>query len=117
METERSDPDRLFRAFVRSGDPRALGEVYDLVAPELLRAFQASKELHLKRIAENGPRNSDDRHILENQKLIGGGDPLPFGLEANRPTFQALIDYAYDQKIIPQRIKPEDVLAPNALEL
>jgi 4,5-dihydroxyphthalate decarboxylase len=86
------------------------------VAPELLRAFQASKELHLKRIAENGPATSDDRHILENQKLIGGGDPLPFGLAANRPTFQALIDYAYDQKIIPTRIKPEDALVPNALE-
>src|SRR5262245_40437457 len=37
METERSEADRLFRAFARSGDPRALGEVYDLVAPELLR--------------------------------------------------------------------------------
>src|SRR5881396_3505781 len=52
------------------------------VAKELLRAFQASKEVHLKRLAENGPATSDDRHILENQELIGGGDPLPFGLEA-----------------------------------
>ena len=87
------------------------------VAPELLRAFQASKELHLKRIAEHGPQTADDRHILENQQLIGDGDPLPFGLEANRPTVQALIDYAYDQKIIPRRVQPEDVLAPNALAL
>lgn len=87
------------------------------VAQELLRAFQASKELHLKRLAENGPSTADDRQILENQALIGGGDPLPFGLEANRPTFQALIDYAHDQQIIPTRVRPEDVLAPNALEL
>jgi hypothetical protein len=42
---------------------------------------------------------------------------LPFGLEANGPTFQALIDYAYSQKIIPARVRPEDVLAPNAPEL
>jgi hypothetical protein len=33
--------------------------------------------------------------------MIGGGDPLPFGLEANRPTIEALIDYASRQKIIP----------------
>ena len=33
----RRDPDRLFAEFRRSGDPRALGEVYDLLAPELLR--------------------------------------------------------------------------------
>jgi RNA polymerase sigma-70 factor, ECF subfamily len=37
MDMERSEADRLFRAFVRGGDPRALGEVYDLLAPELLR--------------------------------------------------------------------------------
>lgn len=37
METESSGPDRLFRAFTKSGDPRALGEVYDRLAPELLR--------------------------------------------------------------------------------
>jgi 4,5-dihydroxyphthalate decarboxylase len=86
------------------------------VAAELLRAFQASKELHLKRLDENGPSSSDDRHIVAGQALIGGGDPLPYGLEANRPTFEALIDYAYDQKIIPTRVRPEDVLAPNALE-
>jgi 4,5-dihydroxyphthalate decarboxylase len=87
------------------------------VAPELLRAFQASKELHLQRLAANGPTSSDDRQLLENQALIGGGDPLPFGLVANRPTFEALIDYAYTQKIIPTRVRPEDVLAPNALDL
>ena len=62
-----------------------------------------------------GADRHDDRQILENQALIGG-DPLPFGLEANRPTFQALIDYAYSQQIIPERVQPEDVLAPNALE-
>lgn len=37
MEAERSQPDHLFRVFARTGDPRALGEVYDLLAPELLR--------------------------------------------------------------------------------
>ena len=37
MEAERSESDHLFRAFAESGDPRALGEVYDLLAPELLR--------------------------------------------------------------------------------
>jgi 4,5-dihydroxyphthalate decarboxylase len=87
------------------------------VARELLRAFQASKELHLRQLAAHGPSSADDRQILENQALIGGGDPLPFGLEANRPTFETLINYAFDQQIIPRRVRPEDVLAPNALEL
>ena len=85
------------------------------VAPELLRAFQASKELHMKRLAEEGPKTADDKKILEHKKMIGGGDPLPFGLEADRATYQTLIDYAYNQKIIPTKVRPEDVLASNAL--
>jgi 4,5-dihydroxyphthalate decarboxylase len=86
------------------------------VAPELLRAFQASKERHLQRLTAAGPSTADDRHILETQEMIGGGDPLPFGLEANRATIEALIQYAYSQKIIPARVQPEEVLAPNALD-
>ena len=87
------------------------------VAPELLRALQASKESHLKHIADAGPSTADDRHILETREMIGGGDPLPFGLAANRPTIEALIQYAYSQKIIPAKVRPEEVFAPNALDL
>jgi 4,5-dihydroxyphthalate decarboxylase len=87
------------------------------VAPELLRAFQASKERHLQRLSDTGPSTADDRHILEMQEMIGGGDPLPYGLEANRPTIEALIDYAYRQQIIPVKMQPEEVFAANALEL
>jgi 4,5-dihydroxyphthalate decarboxylase len=87
------------------------------VAPELLRAFQASKDLHLKRLTDAGPSTADDRHIVETQEMIGGGDPLPFGLGANRPTIEALIQYAYRQKIIPEKVEPEEVFAPNALDL
>ena len=87
------------------------------VAPELLRAFQASKAIHLQHLADWGPSTADDRHILETQEMIGGGDPLPFGLEANRPTLEALIQYAYNQKIIPAKVEPEAVFAPNALDI
>jgi 4,5-dihydroxyphthalate decarboxylase len=87
------------------------------VAAELLRAFQASKALHLKRLADAGPSTADDRHILETQEMIGGGDPLPFGLEANRPTIEALIQYASSQQIIPMKVRPEEVFVANALEL
>jgi 4,5-dihydroxyphthalate decarboxylase len=90
---------------------------YPWVAPELLHAFQASKELYRQRLAAAWPSTAADRLILENQELIGGSDPLPFGLAANRPTIEALIQYAYSQKIIPALVRPEEVFAPNALDL
>jgi 4,5-dihydroxyphthalate decarboxylase len=52
---------------------------------------------------------------LETQKIVGG-DALPFGVEANRPTLDALIQYAYSQKIIPARVQPEAIFFANALE-
>ncbi|MSR63504.1 MAG: sigma-70 family RNA polymerase sigma factor [Planctomycetes bacterium] len=45
MDGAHSSADRLFREFAASGNPRALGEVYDLVAPELLRvALHATRD-------------------------------------------------------------------------
>src|SRR5262245_55396451 len=37
METELGEVEHLFERYRRRGDPRALGEVYDRLAPELLR--------------------------------------------------------------------------------
>jgi 4,5-dihydroxyphthalate decarboxylase len=76
------------------------------VAAALLRAFQASKTLHLNQPTQRS----------EIQEMIGGGDPLPFGLAANRPSIEALIQYAYRQKIISEMVRPEAVFAPDALE-
>jgi hypothetical protein len=42
---------------------------------------------------------------------------VPCGLAANRPTIEALIQYAYSQKIIPAPVRPEELFAPNALDL
>src|SRR4029453_13320763 len=86
------------------------------VAPVLLRAFQGSKELPLRRPADAGPSTADDRHILETQEMIGGGDPLPFGLEANRPTIEALIQYPYSQKTIPVKVRPDGGFRPPPLD-
>jgi hypothetical protein len=41
--------------------------------------------------------------------------PAALWPEANRPTIEALIQYAYSQKIIPVKVEPEAVFAPNAL--
>ena len=44
-------------------------------------------------------------------KLVGS-DPLPYGLEANRRTIEALILYAFQQSLIPRKLAVEDVFLP-----
>ena len=40
------------------------------------------------------------------------GDPLPYGLEANRKSIEALIGYAYQQGLIPRRMAAEEAFLP-----
>jgi 4,5-dihydroxyphthalate decarboxylase len=75
------------------------------VAQELRRAFEASKAIFLQ------------QQRLETQELIGSDDPLPFGVDANRPTLDALIRFAYSQKIIPARVQPEAVFVETGAHL
>ncbi len=77
----------------------------------LFDAFTRAKELYLAELAANGPRSADDEKWTALQAIVGP-DPLPFGLEANRCTIEALIDYAHSQGLIPKRYRPEDVFVP-----
>ena len=89
---------------------------YPQLGAELFKAFKASKELYLKKLAEKGPQTKEDQTNLNRMAMLGP-DPLPYGLERNRPSVDALIDYAYNQKIISNRYKAEDLFAPGTLDL
>lgn len=45
------------------------------------------------------------------QELAEITDPRPYGIEANRPSLRALIDFSYEQGLIPKRWEPEQVFA------
>ena len=81
-------------------------EVYErhpAVAQSLYDAFCASKAIALKQMRYLGalrymlPWLMDD---LDEIDAIFGGDPWPYGVEANRPTLEALVTYLADQGII-----------------
>ena len=43
---------------------------------------------------------------------ILGGDPLPYGIEANRPSIEALIRYGHQQGLIPKLYTAEEMFLP-----
>ncbi len=52
------------------------------------------------------------RLLLEGKHLAGSPptpDPLPFGIEANRPSLELIAEYAYQQRLIPQRISVDQM--------
>jgi 4,5-dihydroxyphthalate decarboxylase len=44
------------------------------------------------------------------------GDPWPYGIEPNRPTLEALVQYMVEQHFIAKPIPIEDLFAPVLIE-
>jgi len=74
----------------------------------LMEAFQASKQLQLDRLARGEAEDATDKRYLRDMKVVGP-DPLVFGLKANAPSIDALIQYAHQQRLIDERPARESV--------
>jgi len=71
------------------------------LASSLFRALVAAKELYLGRLESGDATGAEDRRYRALADIVG--DPLPYGLAPNRPAIDALIDYTYQQGLIPRR--------------
>lgn len=82
------------------------------VAESLFAGFRQAKELYFKQVEKDGA----DPRLARLQQLIGP-DPYPYGIEANRPTLEAIIKFAYDQQVLSKLPQVEDIFAPSTLTL
>ena len=71
------------------------------LAPDLFSAFVEAKRLYMDRL--------DDPLLLRVKAIIG--DPLPYGVEANRPVLDAIVQHAVEQGIIRRPIALEKLFA------
>ncbi|MFM1815074.1 MAG: hypothetical protein RLZ98_1769 [Pseudomonadota bacterium] len=69
------------------------------LGPALMKAFKEGKARWLAGLASASDPTS--RKYREYANIVGP-DPLPFGIEANRPSIEALHRAALDQKLIPR---------------
>jgi 4,5-dihydroxyphthalate decarboxylase len=92
---------------------------YPWVAANLLTAFTEAKDRCLARALDvNVPRSPIPwaaARAREAQELFGD-DLWPYGLEPNRPTLEAFLDYIVEQGLATRRIAPEDLFAPETLQ-
>jgi 4,5-dihydroxyphthalate decarboxylase len=94
---------------------KAIYEKYPFVATSLFNAFQRAKEIALTRMYNQRalrymlpwlPRDIDE--IYE----FFDGDPWPYGVEENRPTLEALVQYLQDQHLTNWKPTLEELFAP-----
>ena len=94
---------------------RDVYERHPFVASSLYQAMDAAKDLALAKMRETGAL----RYMLpgmtaelERIDEVFGGDPWPYGVEANRPTLEALVRYMAEQSLIKAPIPLEDLFVP-----
>jgi 4,5-dihydroxyphthalate decarboxylase len=91
---------------------RDVHEAHPFVAQSLYDALCESKDRALMQMKERGalrymlPWLPADMDEIDD---VFGGDPWPYGVEANRPTLEALVQYMVEQHFIPRRIPIEDL--------
>ncbi|HUQ26466.1 MAG TPA: ABC transporter substrate-binding protein [Burkholderiales bacterium] len=89
------------------------------LAMNLFQAFLEAKRRSMARVAEFGlshlPLPWIPDHVRQ-WREIAGEDFWPYGVEANRPTLDAFLQYGYEQGVSKKRIKVEDLFAPETLQ-
>ena len=86
------------------------------LAPRLFAGFEAAKAQFLKELS-SGAELPAEAQVLARRRSIVGDDPLPNGLAHNRKALEAIVRFAYEQKILPRPVKPEEMFAANTLNL
>src|SRR5215510_6129581 len=96
-------------------------EIYDRdpwVALSLYKAFSRAKEYSYRLLLETGsPKASFAwlQPMIEKEREIIGRDWYPYGLEQNRPTIEALLQYTQEHGLTDRRPTVEELFAPSTL--
>ena len=97
---------------------RAIYERDPWVALSLYKAFCAAKDRCYRLLLEAGsPKASFAwlQPMIEEEQRIFGKDWYAYGIEANRPTLEALVQYAHEHGLTPRRLRIEELFAPSTL--
>jgi 4,5-dihydroxyphthalate decarboxylase len=94
---------------------RELHEQHPWIAGSLYSAFVESKARALARMRYGGSLSVMLPWLMsevEEVDALFGGDAWPYGVEANRPTLQALVQYMVEQNFIARAMPIEELFVP-----
>ena len=86
-------------------------ESHPWLADELYSLFKAGKEKYLQHLNTADSLDPVDQAMYRMRQVIGA-DPIPYGLESNRKSLQAFMNFNVQQGIISEPFKWEDILLP-----
>jgi len=86
------------------------------VAEELFNAFTAAKKSYFALLDRGVDLSPADEAVISLGRAVGG-DPFPFGVNANRKALEAIVQFAFDQQVIAKKPGLEELFTQNTLTL
>jgi 4,5-dihydroxyphthalate decarboxylase len=80
------------------------------VASAVFDAFTEAKQRYVRRLRD-GDVSTDTDRMYARVLQITGADPLPYGVEPNRPMLETLMEFAFAQRILTKPVAIDDVFA------
>lgn len=77
------------------------------VGKALYDAFLASKNIYLRQLEAGESVSDKDEHYRAMSRIVG--DPLPYGIEVNRPSIEAMMNYCHQQGLLKKRYAVDDM--------
>ena len=97
---------------------RELLETYPWIAMNLFKAFEEAKRRSLARLADitasHVPLAWIGDYVARMRDLFGA-DPFPYGVEPNRRTLEAFLQFAYEQGVCHRKLAPEELFPRQVL--
>ncbi len=97
---------------------RAVYDADPWVALSLYQAFCAAKDRCYRLLLETGSAKATLAWIqtaIEEEQAVFGPDWWAYGIEQNRPSIDALLEYSYEQGLADRRLTVEELFAPSTL--
>jgi 4,5-dihydroxyphthalate decarboxylase len=89
------------------------------IAMNLFKAFDEAKRRSTRQLVEIGLSHVPMPWLAEYARRwrdVAGEDLWPYGIEANRPTLEAFLQYAFEQGVTARRLQVEELFAPETRE-
>lgn len=85
------------------------------LASDIFNTFAEAKRLYVQHLATGEIGQSSEDAVYRRVMEITGGDPLPYGIEPNRPMLEAVIRHSLEQGIISRPVAVEELFPRNTL--
>ena len=98
---------------------REIYHMHPWIAQSLFNAFTQAKEKCYREMNEAAVLKYTLPWLLsevEEEKAILGEDFWPYGIEPNRPTLEALVQYSHEQGLAVRLVKLEELFAPETFD-